>query len=45
MPLKQAVKQVLTEGYRTGDIMVRRLHTRLGTAEMGDLIAAAEYKK
>lgn len=37
--IEAAVKQVLKEGYRTGDIMSEGC-TRVGTAEMGDLIAA-----
>lgn len=37
--VEAAVKQVLKEGYRTGDIMSEGC-TRVGTAGMGDLIAA-----
>ena len=37
--IEAAVQQVLTEGYRTGDIMSEGC-TKVGTAEMGDLIAA-----
>lgn len=37
--IEAAVKQVLKEGYRTGDIMSEGC-IRTGTAEMGDLIAA-----
>ena len=37
--IEAAVKQVLSEGYRTGDIMSEGC-TRVGTAQMGDLIAA-----
>lgn len=37
--IEAAVKQVLKEGYRTGDIMSEGC-TRVGTREMGDLIAA-----
>lgn len=36
--VEAAVQQVLTEGYRTGDIMSDGC-TRVGTAQMGDLIA------
>ena len=36
--VEAAVKQVLKEGYRTGDIMSEGC-TRVGTKEMGDLIA------
>lgn len=36
--IEAAVKKVLAEGYRTGDIMSEGC-TRVGTAEMGDLIA------
>lgn len=36
--IEAAVKKVLTEGYRTGDIMSEGC-ARVGTAEMGDLIA------
>lgn len=36
--VESAVKQVLKEGYRTGDIMSEGC-TRVGTKEMGDLIA------
>ena len=36
--IEQAVQQVLTEGWRTGDIMSEGCK-RVGTAEMGDLIA------
>lgn len=36
--IEAAVKKVLTEGYRTGDIMSEGC-SRVGTAEMGDLIA------
>lgn len=36
--IEAAVQQVLTEGFRTGDIMSEGC-TRAGTAEMGDLIA------
>lgn len=37
--IEAAVKQVLKEGYRTGDIMSAGC-TQVGTVEMGDLIAA-----
>lgn len=37
--IEAAVKQVLKEGYRTGDIMSEQC-TKVGTVEMGDLIAA-----
>lgn len=37
--IEAAVKRVLKEGYRTGDIMSEGC-TKVGTAEMGDLIAA-----
>ncbi len=37
--IEAAVKQVLSEGYRTGDIMSEGC-TRVGTVQMGDLIAA-----
>lgn len=37
--IEAAVQAVLTEGYRTGDIMAEGCK-RVGTAEMGDLIAA-----
>ena len=37
--IEAAVKQVLKEGYRTGDIMSEGC-TLVGTKEMGDLIAA-----
>ena len=37
--VEAAVKKVLAEGYRTGDIMSEGC-SRVGTAEMGDLIAA-----
>ncbi len=36
--IEKAVKQVLSEGYRTGDIMSEG-KTLVGTSEMGDLIA------
>ena len=36
--IEAAVKQVLKEGYRTVDIMSEGM-TRVGTVEMGDLIA------
>lgn len=36
--IEAAVQKVLTEGYRTGDIMSEGC-TRVGTAQMGDLIA------
>ena len=36
--IEAAVQQVLTEGYRTGDIMSEGC-TKVGTAKMGDLIA------
>ena len=36
--IEAAVQQVLTEGYRTGDIMSEGC-TKVGTVEMGDLIA------
>ena len=38
--VEAAVQKVLTEGYRTGDIMSEGCRP-VGTAEMGDLIAAA----
>ena len=37
--IESAVKQVLKEGYRTVDIMSEGC-TQVGTAKMGDLIAA-----
>lgn len=37
--VEQAVRQVLAEGYRTGDIMSEGC-TKVGTTQMGDLIAA-----
>lgn len=37
--IEAAVQKVLTEGYRTGDIMAEGC-TRVGTIQMGDLIAA-----
>ncbi|MFH1002770.1 MAG: isocitrate/isopropylmalate family dehydrogenase, partial [Chloroflexota bacterium] len=37
--VEDAVEQVLKEGYRTYDIMSEG-HTKVGTKEMGDLIAA-----
>lgn len=37
--IERAVQQALTEGYRTGDIFSEGC-TRVGTIEMGDLIAA-----
>lgn len=37
--VEAAVQQVLTEGYRTGDIYSEGT-TRVGTSEMGDLVAA-----
>ncbi|MGN0373183.1 MAG: 3-isopropylmalate dehydrogenase [Enterocloster sp.] len=37
--IEAAVQSVLTEGYRTGDIMAEGCK-KVGTAEMGDLIAA-----
>ncbi len=37
--IESAVQKVLTEGYRTGDIMAEGCK-RVGTTEMGDLIAA-----
>ena len=36
--IEAAVKQVLQEGYRTGDIMSEGC-TKVGTVKMGDLIA------
>ena len=36
--VEKAVQAVLTEGYRTGDIMSEGC-TRVGTCKMGDLIA------
>jgi 3-isopropylmalate dehydrogenase len=38
--VEAAVQKVLTEGYRTGDIMSEGC-TLVGTKEMGDLIAKA----
>ena len=38
--VEAAVQKVLTDGYRTGDIMSEGCKT-VGTKEMGDLIAAA----
>ncbi len=40
--IESAVKQVLREGYRTIDLMPQEAVgvTQVGTAEMGDLIAA-----
>ena len=38
--IEAAVKQVLKDGYRTGDIMSEGCKA-VGTKEMGDLIAAA----
>ena len=38
--VEAAVQKVLTEGYRTGDIMSEGCKF-VGTKEMGDLIAAA----
>ena len=40
MDVEAAVQKVLTEGYRTGDIMSEGCKL-VGTKEMGDLIAAA----
>ena len=37
--IESAVQSVLTEGYRTGDIMSEGC-SQVGTAAMGDLIAA-----
>ena len=37
--VEAAVQKVLTEGWRTADIMAEGC-TKVGTAEMGDLIAA-----
>ena len=37
--VEEAVRKVLREGYRTGDIYSEGT-TKVGTAEMGDLIAA-----
>jgi 3-isopropylmalate dehydrogenase len=37
--IEQAVQKVLTEGYRTVDIMSKGC-SQVGTVEMGDLIAA-----
>ena len=36
--VEEAVKKVLTEGYRTADIMAEGC-TKIGTTQMGDLIA------
>ena len=36
--VEAAVQKVLTEGYRTGDIMSEGC-TKVGTVQMGDLIA------
>ena len=36
--IEQSVQKVLTEGYRTGDIWKEGC-TKVGTAQMGDLIA------
>ena len=36
--VEKAVQRVLTEGYRTGDIMSEGC-TKVGTVKMGDLIA------
>ena len=36
--IEAAVKQVLKDGYRTGDIMSEGC-TKVGTVQMGDLIA------
>ena len=38
--VEAAVQKVLTDGYRTGDIMSEGCKA-VGTKEMGDLIAAA----
>jgi 3-isopropylmalate dehydrogenase len=38
--IEAAVQEVLTRGYRTGDIYQEGC-TKVGTAQMGDLIAAA----
>ncbi len=38
--VEAAVQKVLTDGYRTGDIMSEGCK-KVGTKEMGDLIAAA----
>ena len=38
--IEQAVKQVLAQGYRTGDIYTDGLR-KIGTAEMGDAVVAA----
>ena len=41
--VEAAVQKVLTEGYRTGDIMSQGC-TLVGTVKMGDLIAEAITK-
>ena len=38
--IENAVKEVLTQGYRTGDIYERGMN-RVGTKEMGDAVLAA----
>ena len=38
LAVETAVRQVLKDGYRTGDIMSEGC-TRVGTTQMGDLVA------
>ena len=44
MQWKQLYRQVLKEGYRTGDIMSEGC-TQVGTVQMGDLIAETDSLK
>ena len=41
--VERAVRHVLAEGYRTGDIMEAGA-TRLGTQAMGDAVAAPSWR-
>ena len=42
--IEAAVKQVLKDGYRTGDIMSEGMHDLVGNrSKMGDLIAERVY--
>ena len=44
LAVETAVRQVLKDGYRTGDIMSEGC-TRVGTTQMGDLVAERIHQK
>ena len=43
LAVEAAVRQVLADGYRTGDIMSEGC-TKVGTTQMGDLVAERIHK-